>query len=128
MYTIVDGKTMLDDFKHEQTVVFEEEDGLVCFNGCSHSGVDIAIREVRKAFPNKKIKAYIGGFHMMGIMGASTCSYSKKEVQSVAKKLLELTDAKFFSGRCTGTVAYGWLKEVLGDRLESFCSGKVFEV
>lgn len=128
MCVIVDGKTQYDDFSHEQTVVFEEEDGLICFNSCSHSGVDIVIKEVQKAFPDKKIKAYIGGFHMMGIMGADSCSYSKEEVQAVAKQLMELTEARFFSGHCTGTIAYEWLKEILKDRLDAFYSGKIIEI
>lgn len=128
MCVIVDGKTQYDDFSHEQTVVFEEEDGLICFNSCSHSGVDIVIKEVQKAFPDKKIKAYIGGFHMMGIMDADSCSYSKEEVQAVAKQLMELTEARFFSGHCTGTIAYEWLKEILKDRLDAFYSGKIIEI
>jgi len=128
MCIVEDGKTRYDDFKHEQTVVFEEEDGLVCFNSCSHSGVDIAISEVLKAFPNKKIKAYIGGFHMMGITGAASCSYSKEEVQSIANQLIKLTDARFLSGHCTGSIAFDWLKDILGNRLEAFQSGKVIEV
>lgn len=128
MCVVIDGKTQFDDFKHEQTIVFEEEDGLVCFNSCSHAGVDITISEVLRAFPNQKIKAYIGGFHMMGITGADSCSYSKKEVQDVAKQLIKLTDARFFSGHCTGRIAYEWLKEVLGERLEEFYSGKCIEI
>lgn len=128
MCVVSEGKTKYDDFSHEQTVVFEEEDGLVCFNSCSHSGVDIVIEEVKRAFPDKKIKAYIGGFHMMGITGASSCSYSKEEVTAVARKLLETTDAKFYSGHCTGLIAFDWLKETLGERLEAFQSGKVFEI
>ena len=128
MCVIIDNKTQYDDFKHEQTIVFEEEDGLVCFNSCSHSGVDIVINEVKKAFPDKKIKAYIGGFHMMGITGATSCSYSKKEVQEVANKLSNSGVVKFYSGHCTGTIAYAWLKEILGDRLEAFQSGKVIKI
>lgn len=124
----INGKIQYDDFKHEQTVVFEEEDGLVCFNSCSHAGVDIIIEEVKKAFPEKKIKAYIGGFHMMGMMGASSCSYKKEEVQSIAKQLLETTDACFYSGHCTGTVAFEWLKEILGERLEAIHTGRIFDI
>lgn len=128
MCVVVDGETQFDDFKHEQTIVFEEEDGLVCFNSCSHAGVDIAVLEVQRAFPDKRIKAYIGGFHMMGITGATSCSYSKKEVQDVAKKLIKLTDARFLSGHCTGSIAYDWLKEILEERLEAFQSGKIIEI
>lgn len=128
MCAVINNKVQFDDFKHEQTIVFEEDDGLVCFNSCSHSGVDIVIEEVKKAFPGKKIKAYIGGFHMMGITGASSCSYSKEEVQSVAKVIAMECDAKFYSGHCTGIVAYDWLAEILGDRLEAFQSGKIFNI
>lgn len=128
MCVVIDNKTMYDDFSHEQTVVFEEEGGLVCFNSCSHSGVDIVIDEVKRAFPNKKIKAYLGGFHMMGISGASSCSYTEQEVKAVADKLLESSEAKFYSGHCTGTIAYKWLDEVLGERLETINTGRVIEM
>lgn len=128
MCVMINDKLQYDDFKHEQTVVFEEEDGLVCFNSCSHAGVDIVIEEVKKAFPEKKIKAYIGGFHMMGATGPSSCSYKKDEVQSVARKLMETTDANFYSGHCTGTTAFEWLKEVLGERLIALKTGKTFDI
>lgn len=128
MCVMINDKIQYDDFKHEQTVVFEEEDGLVCFNSCSHAGVDIVIEEIKAAFPGKKIKAYIGGFHMMGVMGPSSCSYKKEEVQDIARKLMDNTDACFYSGHCTGTTAYEWLKEVLGDRLVGFQTGKIFDI
>lgn len=127
MCVMVDNKINYDDFSHEQTVVFEEEDGLVCFNSCSHSGVEIVIEEVKKAFPDKKIKAYIGGFHMMGVTGISSCSYTEQEVKEVAKNLIRTSEAKFYSGHCTGLIAYDWLKEILGERLDSLYSGKVFD-
>lgn len=128
MCVMINGKIQYDDFKHEQTVVFEEEDGLVCFNSCSHAGVDTIIEEVKKTFPEKRIKAYVGGFHMMGPLGPSSCSYSKEEVQSVAKELMEGTDALFYSGHCTGEVAYEWLKEILQDKLEALQTGKAFDI
>lgn len=128
MCVMINGRIQYDDFKHEQTVVFEEEDGLVCFNSCSHAGVDTIIEEIKKAFPEKRIKAYVGGFHMMGPLGPSSCSYSKEEVQSVAKELMEGTDALFYSGHCTGEVAYEWLKEILQDKLEALQTGKAFDI
>lgn len=128
MCVVVNQKTQYDDFRHEQTVVFEEEDGLICFNSCSHSGVDIAIEEVKRAFPGKKIKAYVGGFHMMGVTGVSSCSYSREEVQAVAKTIMESSDAVFYSGHCTGKVAYAWLGEQLGERLIAFETGKTFTI
>ena len=124
----IGGRTQFDDFSHEQTVVFEEEDALVCFNSCSHSGVDVAVDEVQRAFPGRRIKAYVGGFHMMGTDGVATCAYPKEEVREVGRRLLETSDATFWSGHCTGTIAYGWLKEVMQDRLMALTPGKVFEI
>lgn len=117
-----------DDFKHEQTVVFEEDDGLVCFNSCSHSGVDIVIKEVKNAFPDKPIKAYVGGFHLMGASGADSCGYLMEEVTTLAGELMTLTDATFYSGHCTGTIAFKWLKDVMKDRLIAISSGNQFEI
>lgn len=128
MCTVVGEKTEYDDFSHEQTVVFEDEDGLVCFNSCSHAGVENIIEEVKAVFPNKKIKAFFGGFHMMGALGVTTCSFKKEEVWEVAEKLLNSSDATFYSGHCTGLLAYEWLAEKLGDRIQSFHSGKIIEV
>lgn len=128
MCVMVNDKIQYDDFKHEQTVVFEEEDGLVCFNSCSHAGVDTVIEEIKNAFPGKKIKAYVGGFHMMGVMGPSSCSYKREEVQNIALQLMKKTDASFYSGHCTGTTAYEWLKEILGEKLIALQTGKTFEI
>lgn len=128
MCVMVNDKVQYDDFKHEQTVVFEEEDGLICFNSCSHAGVDIVIEEVKNAFPGKRIKAYVGGFHMMGVLGPSSCGYKKEEVQNIARILMENTDASFYSGHCTGTVAFDWLKEILKDKLIAFQTGKEFDI
>ena len=128
MCVMVGDEIRYDDFSHEQTLVFEEEDGLVCFNSCSHSGVEIVIDEVIKAFPNRKIQAYVGGFHMMGTTGPTSCSYSKKEVRGIADGLMKTCDARFYSGHCTGTVAYQWLKEIMGERLEAFYCGKIIEL
>lgn len=128
MCAVFDGKTEYDNFAHEQTIIFRTEDGLVCFNSCSHAGVDIIIEEIKRAFPEDKIKAFVGGFHMMGITGADSCSYKKEEVCAVAEKLLASSDAVFYSGHCTGTIAFSWLKEVLGERLVQLHTGKTFEV
>ena len=123
----INDKTTYDDFSHEQTIVFEEADGLVCFNSCSHAGVDTIIEEVKKAFPGRKIKAYIGGFHLMSMSGAGSTSYSQEEIHAVSRKLLESSDAIFYSGHCTGTVAFEWLKKILNNRLEAIASGQVIQ-
>lgn len=128
MCVVKNDEVLFDDFSHEQIIIFEEEDGLVCFNSCSHCGVDVAIEEIKEAFKNKEIKAYFGGFHMMGLSGVSSCSYNKSEVFDVAYKIKEMSNCKFYSGHCTGFVAYNWLEEVLKERIERFYSGKTVEI
>ena len=126
---VMDGRRRVyDDFSHEQTVVFEEEDGLVCVSSCSHSGVDIVVEEVARTFPGRRIKAYVGGFHMMGLGGVTSCGYSRDEVRAVAGKLLGSGCEAFYSGHCTGLIAFGWLEEVLEGRLTALETGKVFEI
>ena len=123
MYVIENDIVKYDDFTHEQTIVFEENDGLICFNSCSHSGVDVVIDEVKKTFPNKMIKAYFGGFHMMGIAGPSSCGYTKEEIINVANELKRSSEATFYSGHCTGSIACNYLNEVLFDRFVILHSG-----
>ncbi len=128
MYCVKDGKTVVDAFEHEQTVFFEEADGLVLFNSCSHAGVENIIEEVKTALPGKRIKAFFGGFHMMGALGPDSCSFTEKEVKDVAARLLSGSECTFYSGHCTGTVAYPWLKDVLGERLQPLHSGLTIEI
>ena len=128
MCVAVGKNVKFDDFSHEQTVVFEEPDGLVCFNSCSHAGVDIIMDEVKRAFPDKRVKAYIGGFHMMGATGVTSCGYKKEEVRAVANKLLGFGDTVYYSGHCTGLIAFDWLKDTLQERLVAIRPGKVFEL
>ena len=64
MYIIRCGTLAPDDYAHEQSLVFDTENGLVIFNSCSHGGADNIIKEVGATFPNKKLLALIGGFHL----------------------------------------------------------------
>ncbi|MCI9565125.1 MAG: MBL fold metallo-hydrolase [Eubacterium sp.] len=96
-----------DDFSHEQSLVFDTPDGLVIFNSCSHGGADNIINEVTATFPDKKVLAFIGGFHL----------YNKSEevVRDFAKRLKETGVKHVYTGHCTGKTSYKILKEELGD-------------
>lgn len=117
MYGMADDKFFVDNFAHEQTVVFEEADGLYLFNSCSHGGVENIIGEIKRAFPKKELKAFFGGFHMMGPLGPGTCAFSEKEVRDTAKLLLKSSNAVFYTGHCTGAKAGQWLQDEMKDRL-----------
>ena len=109
-----------DDFSHEQSLVLDTEDGLIIFNSCSHGGVINTIYEVSSAFPGRKIKAYIGGFHIY--------NKSEAEVRELAGKIKETGIQYICTGHCTGEKAYEILKEELGDIMHQLRVGKVMEL
>ena len=109
-----------DDFSHEQSLVFDTEDGLVIFNSCSHGGADNIINEVKAAFPGEKIKAIIGGFHL----------YTRKadEVRELARSIRATGIQQVYTGHCTGDKAFDVLKEELGDMAHQLSCGLVIEL
>lgn len=108
-----------DAFDHEQSLVFDTERGLVIFNSCSHGGADNIIKEVIATWPEKKIYALIGGFHLF--------RSSDEEVRALAARVRETGIEKIYTGHCTGDRAMEILKEELGDRAEQLYTGLKIE-
>ena len=109
-----------DDFSHEQTLVFRTEDGLVIFNSCSHSGAEVVMEEVGRAFPGEKVKAYLGGLHLFRM--------NDSEVRAVAGKIQQAGITRVITGHCTGDRAYAILKSCLGETVEQFHCGMEIEL
>lgn len=109
-----------DEFRHEQSLIFEIENDLAVFNSCSHAGADTIIREVSEAFPDRGITAMTGGFHL----------FNKDEAYVVefAKRLEETAVRRIYTGHCTGDKAMCILKESLDDRVFTLYSGMEFEL
>lgn len=109
-----------DDFRHEQSLVFELEDGLAVFNSCSHSGPDVIIREVESAFPGRHVRAILGGFHLY--------KTSEADVRALSDRIRSLGVEQIVTGHCTGDAAYAILKEELGDRVRQMYAGMCIEI
>lgn len=109
-----------DDFSHEQSLVLREEDGLVIFNSCSHSGADVVMEEVGRAFPGEGVKAYLGGLHLFRM--------NDGEVREIADKIRKAGINKVITGHCTGDKAFAVLKSCLGDAIDQFHCGMVIEL
>ena len=109
-----------DDFSHEQSLVFDTEDGLVIFNSCSHGGADNIINEVKAAFPGEKIKAIIGGFHLF--------TRREEEVRELARSIRATGIQQVYTGHCTGDRAYAVLSDELGDMIHPLSCGLVIEL
>jgi 7,8-dihydropterin-6-yl-methyl-4-(beta-D-ribofuranosyl)aminobenzene 5'-phosphate synthase len=119
MYQRKGRKWVPDDFSHEQSLVFETQKGLVIFNSCSHGGAVNIINEVASTFPDKKVYALIGGFHLF--------NKPVSEVQALGKKIRDTGIAYVCTGHCTGGKAYAALQEELGDKLHQLQVGLVME-
>lgn len=109
-----------DDFAHEQSLVFRTDEGLVVFNSCSHSGAEVIVDEVRRAFPGEEIKAYLGGLHLFRL--------TDDEVASVASRIDASGVGRLYTGHCTGQRAFDILRRRFGDRVQQFHSGMVIEL
>jgi 7,8-dihydropterin-6-yl-methyl-4-(beta-D-ribofuranosyl)aminobenzene 5'-phosphate synthase len=122
------GSLELDPFEHERVLVVREDDGLVVFTGCSHHGILNMIEAARNRFPDTPVKAVFGGFHLVGVPFLDSMSASYEEVESIGRKMLELTAGPVYTAHCTGRKAYGVLSGVMGSSLRPFSTGTSVEV
>lgn len=95
-------------------------DGLVIFNSCSHSGADIVMDEVGRAFPGEQVKAYLGGLHLFRM--------DETEVREMARKIRDAGIHRVITGHCTGDMAFAVLKSCLGESMDQFHCGMVIDV
>lgn len=109
-----------DEFKHEQSLVFKTEKGLVILNSCSHGGADNIINEVLDTFPGENVYAIIGGFHLK--------NHSADRARQFALRLKECQVEHIYTGHCTGDGAFAILQEVLGAKVHYFETGTVLEI
>lgn len=119
MYRKIKGKYYPDDFSHEQSLVFRTEKGLVIFNSCSHGGADNIIKEIADTFPNEKIQALIGGFHLFIV--------PENEVRQLAKNIRDTGIEAVYTGHCTGQRAFHLLEEELPGCVKQLYTGFVMD-
>lgn len=115
MYQKTEKGFVPDNFSHEQSLVLDTEKGLVIINCCSHGGAVNIIKEVRATFPEKKIYALIGGFHLF--------NKRKKEIKAVAQEIKKMDINYVCTGHCTKNRAFNIMKEELGDMIDQFYVG-----
>ena len=117
----------IENFSHEQTLVFRCKSGLVLLNSCSHGGIVQIVREVKDTFPEEKILAVFGGFHLMK-GNLEEMNETIEEVEAIGASLLEEGILYVYTGHCTGTKAFSVLKTVLGEKLEYMKTGMQVEL
>lgn len=118
-----------DSVVHEQSLVLDTDAGLVVFNSCSHAGAGHIAKDILARFPDKKIAAYLGGFHLMGATGPDSLGVAPCVVKDLASWMLdELGVGTIYTGHCTGAPAFALLREVGGDRVCPLDAGMIIEI
>lgn len=93
---IQDGRMTEDDFRHEQYLLVEENGNRILFSGCSHRGILNIMRWFRPDI-------LIGGFHLSKLpLDETLAGYAKA---------LNAYPTVFYTGHCTGTAQYQFMKE-----------------
>jgi 7,8-dihydropterin-6-yl-methyl-4-(beta-D-ribofuranosyl)aminobenzene 5'-phosphate synthase len=122
LYIRENGSYIKDPFDHELIMVLDESDGSTVFTGCSHNGILNMLASVYRTLPGKKVKAIIGGFHLMNPITKKMVE-GEETVAAIAAKLRSLPIGSIYTGHCTGLQAYRLMKNILGDTIAEFKTG-----
>ena len=117
---IKQGEDMVcDPFLHEQNLIVNAEGKRILVSGCAHRGI-VNIMRAAEEIAGAPLDAVIGGFHLSnpGLGG----SEPQELVDAVADELAA-RNARYFTGHCTGSVAWERLKERLGDQIDYLATG-----
>lgn len=96
-----------DNFPDDQAIIVEMNDGIVVLTGCAHSGIVNTLKYALSL--SKRIKAVIGGTHLMG---AST-----ERIVKTLDFLEEILPEKIVPCHCTGDKATALMIERFKERI-----------
>lgn len=108
-----------DDFAHEQNLLIKEGAKAILIAGCAHKG----IVNILDHFYNQKgyyPSHVLGGFHLYN--PSAKKHEDPKIVAKIGEYLLN-TQAKFYTGHCTGLESYQSLKVIMGDQIDYLATG-----
>lgn len=120
MYLLCGDDWQVDLFRHEQSLVFETEKGLVIFNSCCHGGADVIIDETKEAFGGQEVYALVGGLHLF--------RSTDKAVREIAQRIKATGIRKIITGHCTGEHGFEVLSAELGPIAEQMYTGMTLEI
>ena len=118
-------RSIADKFNHELAMLLIENDEIVLFSGCSHSGIINIIEEVKLFSKNMRIKATFGGFHINNPIS------KKNESPEYIDKLTEAsgeTDAVLNTGHCPGENNFRYMEGWMCRKIQAMNTGEVIEV
>ncbi len=114
---LVEGVHRPDAFLHEQYLVLQLGGRRVVVSGCSHKGVLNILSWLRP-------DVFIGGFHFM----KQPLGPQGNPLMDRAAQVMLSLPTQYYTGHCTGSAQYAYLKAQMGDRLQPLPAGQVFSL
>lgn len=115
-----DEEKIVDTMSDEQMLVFDTENGLSIFIGCSHPGIASCLNYIRQLFPNKKIYTVLAGMHLHSV--------SNERFAKTIHFLKSLDINMIFPLHCTGVIRECEMKQAFGNKCMIYGAGDSFEV
>ena len=84
--------------------MIEESDGLSVFLGCSHFGVENAIKKIKEIHHDKIIKNLIGGMHLI--------DQEPDKITKLVITLKQMDIMRIYPLHCTGEQAINTFKDI----------------
>ncbi len=120
VYKVVNGKVMQDTLNDEIGLVINTPEGLVVIGGCSHPGIVSMVRKAIKITNVEKIRAVIGGFHLVNA--------SEERIRRTGEDLRNLGVEEVYTGHCTGLRAECEFSREFGERFHKLHAGMVIDL
>ena len=117
-------KVILDNFKHEQHLILNDNGKNILISGCSHTGIINILQDIEKRV-GLKIEFIIGGLHLYNPINKKTEKLSL--INELGNKLLE-KNIKIYTCHCTGVKAFDLLNNILGSNIKAIKSGQVIDL
>lgn len=113
-------ETENDTFRHEQSLLLEENGQVVLFAGCAHCGIVNILRKAQR-ITGKTPTHVLSGMHLV----KSGLSESEEDnfIRTLAHELMQYTHTKFYTMHCTGEEQYNKLKSLMDTQIEYLSCG-----
>lgn len=113
-----DGQLVPDELEDDMAMVIDHPTGLIIIDGCAHAGIINTIDYVRRQTGKNKVRAFIGGTHLM--------SASADRMKKTIDALREMEVEQIVPCHCTGSNATYELRDQLGERVIKGETGMYF--
>lgn len=114
---------LMDKFNHELFMAVKNNNELTVFSGCGHKDIKNIVITAKDAFPDKKIKTIIGGFHFQAGKISSFTAKSE-EIEGTSRWIKSEGVENVYTGHCTGKYGFEIMQSILKDSIEQLYTGK----